>query len=83
MKKTLLFIRAIAITLNGQTEENILTITNSDVATHSYFPVSGIKNLMEKEPHFKDLNKNSEIDKCEEWHLPVKRYTTRFNHYRR
>ncbi len=71
MRKTLLLIGAILITLYGQTQENFLIVENKNGATLGYSPNSGVKIITVNGLKFKDLNKNGKLDKYEDWRLPV------------
>jgi beta-glucosidase len=87
MKRTLypkggLFLAAfcvLAITGNSQTattlkqtsQEGFVVVTNPNGATLGYTPASGVKILTVNGLAFKDLNKNGQLDKYEDWRLPV------------
>lgn len=71
MRKILLLIGAILITLYGQTQENFLIVENKNGATLGYSPNSGVKIITVNGLKFKDLNKNGKLDKYEDWRLPV------------
>jgi beta-glucosidase len=71
MKKTLLVIGAILITLYSQSQEKFITVENNNGATLAYSPNSGVKIIAVDGLRFKDLNKNGKLDKYEDWRLPV------------
>ncbi|MDR1201809.1 MAG: beta-glucosidase, partial [Tannerellaceae bacterium] len=71
MRKTLLLIGAILITLYSQSQEKFITVENNNGATLAYSPNSGVKIITVNGLRFKDLNKNGKLDKYEDWRLPV------------
>lgn len=71
MRKTLLLIGAILITLYSQSQEEFITVKNSNGATLAYSPNSGVKIITVNGLKFKDLNKNGKLDKYEDWRLSV------------
>jgi len=48
-----------------------ITVPNAHGPTLGYSPASGIKILTVNGLHFKDLNKNGQLDAYEDWRLPV------------
>ncbi|MEP6845951.1 MAG: hypothetical protein ABI861_08100, partial [Panacibacter sp.] len=50
---------------------NISTVTNKNGQTLGYSTTSGVKLLIVDGFAFKDLNKNSKLDKYEDWRLPA------------
>lgn len=71
MRKTLLLIGAILITLYSQSQEKFITVENNNGATLAYSPNSGVKIITVDGLNFKDLNKNGKLDKYEDWRLSV------------
>ena len=71
MRKTLLLIGAILITLYSQSQEKFVIVENDNGATLAYSPNSGVKIITVNGLKFKDLNKNGKLDKYEDWRLPV------------
>jgi beta-glucosidase len=56
---------------NTVAQENFKTVTNKNGPTLGYTPASGVKILTIDGFNFKDLNKNGQLDKYEDWRLPV------------
>ncbi|MDQ3846371.1 MAG: glycoside hydrolase family 3 protein [Bacteroidota bacterium] len=56
---------------SASTNDDFKTITNKNGPTLGYSPASGVKIITVNGLHFKDLNKNSKLDKYEDWRLPV------------
>ena len=52
-------------------EPSIVYVNNSAGPTLGYCPASGVKILAIAGHSFKDLNKNGQLDKYEDWRLPV------------
>src|SRR5436190_439989 len=50
---------------------NFKTVVNKNGPTLGYSPVSGVKILTVNGLNFKDLNKNGQLDKYEDWRLDV------------
>lgn len=51
--------------------ENIVIVTNAGGQTLGYSTTSGVKLLTDAGFAFKDLNRNGQLDKYEDWRLPV------------
>jgi beta-glucosidase len=54
-----------------QQDEPIKTVANKNGAMLKYSSTSGVQILSENGLSFKDLNKNGQLDKYEDWRLPV------------
>ncbi|NQU81193.1 MAG: glycoside hydrolase family 3 C-terminal domain-containing protein [Bacteroidetes bacterium] len=52
-------------------KETFSIVTNKGGQTLGYSPASGVKLIIDKGFAFKDLNKNGELDKYEDWRLTV------------
>ena len=52
-------------------KENFSIVTNKGGQTLGYSPASGVKLIFDKGFAFKDLDKNGELDKYEDWRLTV------------
>ena len=73
MRKNLLTIGLMLLTLScsEQALKQYETVQNENGPTLGYSPASGVKILTVDKLKFKDLNKNGELDKYEDWRLPV------------
>ncbi len=80
MVRSLLLLATIAISISFsqkqtwkefQVDENIRIIKNPNGATIGYSTQSGIQIISTGGLAFKDLNKNNQLDKYEDWRLPV------------
>src|SRR5579862_2466585 len=56
---------------NGSGIEVFKTVSNENGPTLGYSPSSGVKILTVDGLHFKDLNKNGQLDQYEDWRLPA------------
>ena len=52
-------------------KEGIMIVSNPEGKTLGYSPLSGISIITEDRLAFKDLNRNDQLDKYEDWRLPV------------
>jgi beta-glucosidase len=57
--------------LDGQTQEVYSKVTNNKGPVLGYSSGSGVKILSVNGLNFKDLNRNGQLDKYEDWRLPV------------
>lgn len=56
---------------NAATENNFKTVINKNGPVLGYSPASGVKIITVSGLKFKDLNKNGQLDKYEDWRLDV------------
>jgi beta-glucosidase len=59
------------IALTAGAQEPFQTVTNPNGPTLGYAPASGVTILKVGNLSFKDLNRNGQLDKYEDWRLPV------------
>lgn len=73
MKKLLLLFFSVFVLLACEKQERMefVTVQNEGGATLGYSPESGVKILVIDGLNFKDLNKNGQLDKYEDWRLPI------------